>query len=112
MTPDAGFGVWDHRGDCGVLKPSTGFGRWVHPGDGACDPMFMVLEGGHPGYGRHVTSGTGSGLGVTLETLDILPKVQDLEWSQPRDSGHEIPGTVSGDVCHHIDSGNVTQGAG
>ena len=42
----------------------------------------------------------------------MLPKVQDLEWSQPRDSGHEMPGTVSRDVCHPIDSGNVTPGAG
>ena len=79
MTPGAGFGVWDHRGDCGVLKPSTGFVRWVHAGDGACDPMFMVLEGGHPGYGGHVTSGTGSGLGCHLG-----------------DSGHITQGAGSG----------------
>ena len=91
MTPGAGFGVWDHRGDCGVLKPSTGFVRWVHAGDGACDPMFMVLEGGHPGYGGHVTSVQGLGWGVSLETLDMLPKVQDLKGSQPGDSGHVIP---------------------
>ena len=42
----------------------------------------------------------------------MLPKVQDLEGSQPRDSGHVIPGTVSGDVCHPINSGNVTHIAG
>ena len=42
----------------------------------------------------------------------MLPKVQDLEGSQPRDSGHVIPGTVSGDVCHPINCGNVTHIAG
>ena len=42
----------------------------------------------------------------------MLPQVQDLEGSQPGDSGHVIPGTVSRDVCHPIDSGNVTPGAG
>ena len=31
--------------------------------------MFMVLEGGHPGYGGHVTSGTQSVRGFTLETV-------------------------------------------
>ena len=41
----------------------------------------------------------------------MLPKVQDLEGSQPEDSGHVIPGTVSGDVCHPKDHGNVTQDA-
>ena len=69
MTPGAGFGVWDHRGDCGVLKPGTGFGRWVHAGDGTCDPMFIVLAGCHPGEDGHVTSGTRSVWGFTLETL-------------------------------------------
>lgn len=42
----------------------------------------------------------------------MLSQVQDLEGSQPGDSGHVIPGTVSGDVRHPIDSGNVTPGAG
>ena len=42
----------------------------------------------------------------------MLPQVQDLEGSQPGDSGHVIPETVSGDVCHPIDSRNVTPGAG
>ena len=42
----------------------------------------------------------------------MLPQKQNLEVSQPGDSGHVIPGTVSGDVCHHIDSRNVTPGAG
>ena len=60
MTPGTGFGVWNHRGDCGVLKPGMGFGRWAHTGDGTCDPVFIVLEGFHPGYGGHVTSGTRS----------------------------------------------------
>lgn len=69
MTPGAGFGVWDHHGDCGFFKPATGFGRRVHSGDGTCDPVFMVLEGGHPGYGGHVTSGTRSVRGFTLETV-------------------------------------------
>ena len=55
--------------ETGVLKPCTGFGRWFHAGDGTCNPMFMVLEGGHPGYGGHVTSGTQSVRGFTLETV-------------------------------------------
>ena len=38
----------------------------------------------------------------------MLPQKQNLEVSQPGDSGHVIPGTVSRDVCQHIDSRNVT----
>ena len=59
----------DHHADCGVLKPGTGFERWVHTGYGTCDPMFIDLEGCHPGYGGHVTSGTWSVGGLTLETV-------------------------------------------
>ena len=38
----------------------------------------------------------------------MLPQKQNLEVSQPGDFGHVIPGTVSRDVCQHIDSRNVT----
>ena len=69
MTSGLGFDVWDHRGDCGVLKPATGFVRWVHTSDGTCDPMYIDLEGCHPGYGGHVTSGTWSVGGFTVETM-------------------------------------------
>ena len=41
----------------------------------------------------------------------MLSQKQNLEVSQLGDSGHVIPGTVSGDVCHPIDRRNVTPGA-
>ena len=44
------------------------------------DPMYMVWEGGHPGYGGHVTSGTRSVKGFTLETVAMWPQVQGLGW--------------------------------
>lgn len=38
-------------------------------GDGTCDLMLMWFwEGGHPGYGGHVTSGTWS-VGFNIETV-------------------------------------------
>ena len=42
----------------------------------------------------------------------MLPQVQVLEGGHCGDSGCLIPGTVSGDMCHPIDSGNVTPDAG
>lgn len=89
--------------------------------------MYMVWEGGHHGDGGDVTFsyracegftivtaviGPGTGLGCQPEDFGHNHQVQVLEGGHCGDSGCLIPGTVSGDMCHPIDSGNVTPDAG
>ena len=87
MNPSAESESWSNPGDCGHGNSGIGSWLWGHPGDceqvtqsavsgeeadsGDCGLVTHVygLGGGHHGYCRHLTSGIGSGRGVTVETV-------------------------------------------
>ena len=76
VTLDTGFGIsgtgsrwWGHPGDCGHVTQSAVSGEKVDSGDCGCVTNTYGLGGVHRGYCRHLTSGIGSGRGVTVETV-------------------------------------------
>ena len=68
-TSGTGSRWWGHPGDCGHVTQSAVSGEEADSGDCGCVTNVYGLGGVHRGYCRHLTSGIGSGRGVTMETV-------------------------------------------